>query len=94
MPYIILLGGYGFSTVYNNKRLRYILGLGFVAILVLNVALLLMRLGGKLHTDRMYDRLLEVHESGKNATLGAFTNCYVAPHYTLLHGYLHDTESR
>ncbi len=84
-PYLLLLGGYGFSRLYEHKRFRQVLGMVFWTIIFINVLLYMVKACGRPHSYRMYNRLLETHDVSQPASLGVYTGCYLAPHNILLH---------
>jgi len=85
-PYILICGGYGFAILYENyKILRKVLGMIFYLIIFVNMILYVIKVGGRPHTFKAYNRLLEVHDVKQPAKFGLFTDCFFAPHNILLH---------
>ncbi len=94
VPYLIMLGGYGFDQAYRRfAGLRRVLGMIFWTIVGAGLFVYVLKAGGRLHSTRMFDRLLEVHNFSQPATLGIYPGCYMAPYNVLAHGYATMQES-
>ncbi len=94
VPYLLLLGGYGFSTLYEFKGWRQFLRVFFWITIWLNAAVYVVKVGGRGHGYRMYNRVAQIHDPIQQGTIGAYAGCYLAPQNILMHGYGSDRERR